>query len=388
MQNKTLQYFFSQPHQPFFTLGILSAILFMLLFMLSFKGIFAFVITPNTFHSYSLIFPFFTALFLGFLLTTFPRFSQTPALEQRIYLTAFTLLAVGTLLFLVGSFTSIYLLLFANFLILFAQTYVLYIFYLIYKGSPLSELHDQKWIIIGFSAGIVSNLLFMAGLLTQEQLLLTLAKLVGIYLYLTITAFSIAQRMVPFFSHVMIEKNKKLISSLFALLTLHIIFEVLDLKIGFAFLLIAGLLLAKEIYSWKLPFKGAQAILWILHLAVFWLPAALIISAFASLAELIFEKHFLYLGIHLVMLGFLTTILIGFGTRVTLGHSGNQMQIDKLTKILFYMTQIVVYFRALYSFSGSSILFDISMTLWLILFIVWSVKYLPVIVTGKKLHKI
>ncbi|MCX6073897.1 MAG: NnrS family protein [Campylobacterales bacterium] len=30
----------------------------------------------------------------------------------------------------------------------------------------------------------------------------------------------------------------------------------------------------------------------------------------------------LFLGTHLLVLGFLTTILIGFGTRVTLGHSG------------------------------------------------------------------
>jgi uncharacterized protein involved in response to NO len=260
------------------------------------------------------------------------------------------------------------------------------VFYQIYKGSPMPDLYDQRWIMIGFGSGIVANLLFFTGFLSDSIEILTLAKLTGVYLYLTITAFSVGQRMIPFFSHVMIDKNEKLLPTLFGLFAFMIVFETFDLKIGFFFLFIAGVILAKEILKWKLPFKNSEPILWILHLALFWLPAALIISGFASLAEMIFDKSFIYLGIHLVMLGFLTTVMIGFGTRVTLGHSGNNMIIDKLTKILFYLTQIVIYFRALYSFSGSSILFDITVTLWLILFTVWAVKYLPVIIYGKRVN--
>ena len=242
------------------------------------------------------------------------------------------------------------------------------------------SLWDTLW---GFC---FSNLLFLVGFLTGSELFLQLAKLIGVYLFLTITALSVGQRMIPFFSHVMIDKNKKLLPSVYALFALFIAFEVFDLKIGFFFLFIAGIVLAKEIKSWKLPFANSQPILWILHLAIFWLPIGLILGAFSSLIEIIFEKDFIFLSLHLVMLGFLTTVLIGFGTRVTLGHSGNNMVIDKTTKILFYLTQVVVYFRALYAFSGSSVLFDISISLWLILFIVWSIKYLPVLISGKKIH--
>jgi len=181
----------------------------------------------------------------------------------------------------------------------------------------------------------------------------------------------------------MIDKNMKLLPTVFSLFSLFIVFELFELKIGFFFLFIAGFVLGKEIKTWKLPFQNSEPILWILHLAIFWLPISLILTGFASLAEIIFEKDFIYVGIHLVMLGFLTTVMIGFGTRVTLGHSGNNMVIDKYTKILFYLTQIVVYFRALYSFSGSSIMFDITVTLWLALFIAWAVKYLPVLIVGK-----
>jgi uncharacterized protein involved in response to NO len=383
---KKREYFLSQPHQPFFAFGVVNATLFMLLFFYSYKGVITLTTTANLFHAYSLIFGVFTPFFLGFLLTTFPRFSQTMPLQKSIYVTNFTLLSAGIFLFVLGSLFSVYLIYAGVFLVLASQLYSMTVFYQIYKGSPMPDLYDQRWIIIGFGSGVVSNLLFFIGFLSESFTLFTLAKLIGIYLYLTMTALSVGQRMIPFFSHVMVDKNKRLLPTLFGLSLFMIIFDTFDLKIGFFFILIAGVILAKEIHRWRLPFKNSEPILWILHLAIFWLPIAFILSGLASLAEMIFDKSFIYLSIHLIMLGFLTTVMIGFGTRVTLGHSGNNMIIDKTTKILFYLTQVIIYFRALYSFSGSSILFDITVTLWLLLFTLWGVKYLPVIIYGKRIN--
>ncbi len=377
-------YFLSQPHQPFFTLAIIDAIIMMLLFLLSYKGVAVLTLNPFTFHAFSLIFTVFTPFFLGFLLTTFPRFSQTQAVEKQTYLTIFTLLSSGVVLFLIGTLSAIMIAFVGAFLILLSQLYAAFIFYSIYKLSPLKDKHDQFWILTAWLEGIAANVLFIGNFLDILPMNpLTIG--VGIYLYLALMALSVGQRMVPFFSHVMIEKNKNLLKTMFILFTLKVTFDLFELKIGFIFLLIAGAIMMREILRWKLPYRQADAILWILHLAIFWLPTALIIGGFSELAGLIFEKSFLSLSIHLIVLGFLTTIMIGFGTRVTIGHSGNQMQIDKYTKVLFYLTQIIVYFRALYSFSGSSMLFDITASLWMALFIAWAVKYLPLLVSGKKL---
>ena len=377
-------YFLSQPHQPFFTLGIVNAIIMMLVFLLSIKGVFTLTIDPFSFHAYSLIFTVFTPFFLGFLLTTFPRFSQTQAIDKQIYLTAFTLILVGALLFLLGSFVSIMIAILGAFILFLAQLYTAHIFYTIYKNSPSKDKHDQFWILTAWLEGIAANILFI-GYFLDILPMTPLTIGVGIYLYLMLLALSVGQRMIPFFSHVMIERNKTLLKTMFILFHLKVLFDLFDLKIGFIFLLIAGAIMMKEVLRWKLPYKQADAILWILHLAIFWLPTALIIGGFSELSGLVFDKSFLALSVHLVALGFLTTIMIGFGTRVTIGHSGNQMKIDKVTKVLFYLTQIVVYFRALYSFSGSSLLFDITASLWMVLFIAWAVKYLPVLISGKKL---
>ena len=380
--NKTLNYFKSQPHQPFFALAVINAILFMLVFLLSFKGVITLSINPLSFHAYSLIFLVFTPAFLGFLLTTFPRFSQTPAIDKKEYMGIFYALLTGVVLFIIGSFLGGFWLLLSKIAVLVAQAYAMLIFFNIYKASPIKDKHDQFYIMIAWGSGIVSNLLFML----DFRAIVGAEVLIGVYLYLIFLALSIAQRMVPFFTHVMVDRNENLLKIIFGLFSLMVVFEVLDLKIGFFFLLASGALLLKEMIRWKLPWKSNEPIIWILHLAIYWLPMALIFGGFSKLGELIFEKSFLSLHIHLVVLGFLTTILIGFGTRVTIGHSGNQMVIDKYTKIVFYLTQIVIYFRIIYSFSGSSMLFDITSALWMGLFLAWGWKYLPTLVSGKKLN--
>jgi len=111
-----------------------------------------------------------TPFFLGFLLTTFPRFSQIPALEKRIYVTNFALLSSGLLLFLIGSLWSSILIYIGVFLVLGALVYTMTLFYQIYKASPMPELHDQKWIMVGFGSGIISGLLFFIGFLTDSEI--------------------------------------------------------------------------------------------------------------------------------------------------------------------------------------------------------------------------
>ncbi|WP_297524585.1 NnrS family protein, partial [Sulfurovum sp.] len=146
----------------------------------------------------------------------------------------------------------------------------------------------------------------------------------------------------------------------------------------------------KELHRWKLPFPNPNPLLWILHIALFWVPVAFILSGLVNLVTLLSGISFLALDIHMLVLGFVLTILIGFGTRVTIGHSGNMLQADKWTTLLFYWTQVVVVSRILVSLAAALgyhfiILFDISATAWLLLFIVWAVRFFDVLIRGKKL---
>jgi len=66
------------------------------------------------------------------------------------------------------------------------------------------------------------------------------------------------------------------------------------------------------------------------------------------------------------------------------------MQADRWTTLLFYGTQLVVLLRILLSLVATlgwnfMILFDITATVWLLLFIGWAVRFFAVLITGKKL---
>lgn len=153
--------------------------------------------------------------------------------------------------------------------------------------------------------------------------------------------------------------------------------------------ILLALYLLREFLRWKLhPFQS-PAIVWILHLALFWLPIALLIGGILQIIEILYAIDFLFAGVHLLVLGFLTTVLIGFGTRVTLGHSGQPPHADTLTIILFWWTQIIVLFRFALSVDialGASHgwLFNAAAFVWILLFIIWGGRYGKTLIFGQK----
>ncbi|RRS29920.1 MAG: hypothetical protein P794_09790 [Epsilonproteobacteria bacterium (ex Lamellibrachia satsuma)] len=383
-------YFFSQPHQPFFVLAFINAIITMLIFMLGYKGILTLTLLPSSFHAYSLIFLLFTPAFLAFIFTTFPRFSSTPAIEKSVYLKVFGLFAAGTLLFIVGALTNTMLYKLGMIILFIAHFWAIKILYNIFNDSQMEDKHDIFWILSAMFFGLVSHLLFIVG----ESLWLPLQSFAiqtGIYLYLFLLAFSVAQRMVPFFSHCMVEKNMGLLKTVALLLTLHVILETIHPHLSFIADLALVYITGKELFRWNLPFPNPNPLLWILHLALYWIPVAFLFGAMSNLTALINGTPFLFLDIHILMLGFVFTILIGFGTRVTIGHSGNMMQAGMWEKVLFNWTQVVVVMRLFVSMAVAwnwnfMVLFDISVTVWLLMFILWGVRFFSVLINGKKLN--
>ncbi len=380
-------YFFSQPHQPFFTLGIINAILFMALFIPAYKGFFN--IDARFFHSYSMIFLVFTNFFFGFLYTTFPRFSGTEPIEPRKYLLVFLFMLLATISFGVSLFfpPAFYA---ASLFVAAAFAATLREFYRIYRGCVLPK-KDQYWLIVALGIGAMSNIFYLFYYIPcgcDKSAVYSVAVNMGVYLYLLFLGFVVAFRMVPFFSHVMAwEKNEKLHLEVFVLFFLHSLFASAFPKALFVVDLIAAFLITKELFAIRLP-RSKEPLLWILHLAVYWLAFGLMAGAVIEFFEAWFGFYSFALPLHLLALGFLLTILIGFGTRVTLGHSGNMLRVDKSGVLIFYFTQIVVLGRMIFSLAASfgkiTPAFDISATLWILLFVAWLYKYGAVLVFGRR----
>lgn len=382
-------YFLSQPHQPFFILGIVNAIVMMLIFALNYKGVFSINISSLGFHTYSLIFTMFVNIFTGFLFTTFPRFCQTEVIKKGYYTKTFFANLIGSVLFLYGSFTEINVIKLGMVVLLISQAFIVYKLHTIYKTGQAVDKQDAFWILVSNYFGLLGHALFIVS--TFNFGLESFAIKLSFYMYLIFLTFTVAQRMIPFFSHSYEIKSEKLIVIVFSLFLLKTIFSSLDIKIAEIVIDFAlGLYLLREFIGWKFSALQSPAILWVLHLGLFWLPTALLLSAITLSAELIFNTSFYFLGVHLLAIGFLTTILIGFGTRVTLGHSSQPPHADKFAVGIFIFIQAVVILRTVFSINvaagwGLDFLFDISFTAWLILFILWGSRYAKVLVFGTKI---
>jgi len=388
-------YFLSQPHQPFFLLGVLNAVIMMLIFALSYKGIFSLTTESLNFHVYTLVFVVFANVYTGFLFTTFARFTQAQVIGKKYYTNLFYYNLLGTLLFLVGAFISHYILLAGMGVLFLAQIFTVLKLQEIYLEGTSPDKKDAFWILISQYFGLLGHFLFIEVELNRyighDINLLSVAVNISFYLYLIFLAFSVAQRMIPFFSHSFAVKNENFVKIIFVLFIFKSIFSSVDFKVAEIVIdLLLGVYTLYEFRRWELPLFSSPAILWVLHLALFWLPVAFLLSALSLTTELLVGTSFYFLNVHLLAIGFLTTLLIGFGTRVTLGHSGQSPHADKLATNIFWFIQAVVILRALFSVNiafgwGLDFLFDISFSAWLILFMVWAGRYGRVLAFGTKL---
>lgn len=382
-------YFFSQPHQPFFVLAFINAIATMFIFLLSYKGLIHMTISASDFHAYGFTYLLFTPAFFGFLFTTFPRFTSTPAIEKSVYIRVFNFYYIGSTLFLLGSIVSPFLSAVGMITIALGHLSGYLILKKIYNATSVEDKHDIYWISLSMGLGFVAHIIFIFGQLFVPSMV-GFSTEISTYLYLFLLTFSIGQRMIPFFSHSMVEKNTTLLKQIFVLLLVHILLEGIVTNSSFFIDMIIAYLLGKELLRWKLPFPNNNPLLWVLHIAVFWIPVSFALSGLANLISLFTDVYFLALDTHVILLGFVFTTLIGFGTRVTLGHSGNNMSADKFTILIFVWTQVVVALRILTSFAASfgvdfMLLFDLTAIAWTAMFIVWAIRFFAVLIQGKKL---
>lgn len=385
-------YFLSQPHQPFFLAGILWAIVMMLIFLFSYQGKLFLYLPSSLFHVYGMIFITFTPFLTGFIFTTFPRFCQSNIIEKKRYIQIFYLSQIGSIAFIVGALSNQIGALFGMGLLLVANILIVRELQKIYStGSMSHNTSDSFWILIGFYFGLFTHLFFVVevsfDIFEMQITIFSAMTSLAFWNYLIFVAFAVAQRMVPFFSHVMVEKRHNFLAVVFSALLIKTFFSILMWEwIEIVIDLVLAIYLIVEYRRWQLPIFNSPAILWVLHVALYWIPVALLLGALSNLLAQYQIIATNLLEIHVMAIGFLTTLLIGFGTRVTLGHSGQAPHADKYTTALFFLIQVVVILRAAYAFNASEFwLFNLSALSWILLYTLWASRFGSVLIFGKKL---
>ncbi|KEA45291.1 hypothetical protein CR66_08725 [Campylobacter mucosalis] len=385
--------FTAQPHQPFFANGIIAFILFTGLIFAVYGGFLNINAGIFDFHAYIFIFVVFIQFFLGFLFVVFPRFLMQAVIEPRVYMAHFWGYFFVTYAFLISFLLGFGfdVLLVLNLLV---QIFGFKLLFDIHKRSIIANKYDTKWVLIGFGCGLIFNAIFILSKFIPS--LTNFAINGGFYLFLFIIVFAISQRMVPFFTSVkvqgyVIKRTENFMPILFGLLFLRVV--VLSF-FSAKFLLLTDIalfvLFVREFYIWRLPIFKTSAIMWVLYLSLYWIPVGFAISILEGINDIfslgfVFEKT----SLHTFAVGYFLTILIGFGTRVVLGHSGQTPHADAFTTAIFVFIQVVVFARLFAGFSLNfsldySFFINFSAVLMLIALLVWSARYLPILIKGFK----
>ncbi len=383
--------FASQPHQPFFASGMIFFILFGTLLVGIFWGSLPLNATIWQLHAYPMIFIVFIQFFLGFLFVVFPRFLMQAVIPPEVYMRHFFLFVAGSLLYTLGLFVSTPLTIAAATLLLAAQLYSFWLLFSIYRKSIVKDKKDTRWVLIAFSFGIVANIsALLSSIGVQAPLLERMAASTGFYLFLFLLIFTISQRMVPHFTEVKVagykvNKSPLLLETLLVLLLLKVVLTLVQRgEYEFVADIPIFLLSLRELLRWRLPVRKVPPIIWVLYLALAWIPLAFLISAAGSLAELagsslLFEKA----SLHALALGYFLTILIGFGTRVVLGHSGRTPTADKSAVAIFLFIQLVATTRIVAAFStnvgGYDFWVGLSAAMMVAALLAWSARYFKIL---------
>jgi uncharacterized protein involved in response to NO len=380
----------SKPHKLFFLGGISNAILTMLLLLLHTQGVLYSKIPFATFHAYSLIFTVFTQFFAGFLFTMFPRFLSTAEITREKFLKPFLLLNLSALLFSLSAYFAPPLIAITSASLFISYLMIVQILWQQYRTSSVVERNDPRWILIALTGGVLSHLLFLWAFIDPIQSLVSRAAIQsGFFLYLFLLILTLSQKMIPFFTEGKVTGYKANRSPYFlhtvaGLLLIKVIFSAAALN-SYGF--IDGLLFIItlwEIIRWRLPVKQVEAILWVLYLSLIWIPIGFLlytIDGFTATSSLTLGKA----PLHALAIGYFITILIGFGTRIVLGHAGIKPTADRFAILLFSLIQVVATVRIAADISlnsGFSIYLEaitLSALLWLVLFLLWSKRYIKLL---------
>ena len=381
-----LQNLQAQPHRIFFFAGVVQGLLFVSLIGLNYAGLISLKADVGLYHAFAMTFIVFTQFFAGFLLTTFPRYLSRPSASQKEYMPIVWLINGGGILFVALSFIS-KMALIAPMLIILAGYVKLCLCLLDFQTkSTVANKADTTWMLRSFALGALGHVLFILDLFIPSYTY-ALALGVSFYLYLFLIVLIVSQKMMPFFAANTImgytmNKSKYFLHFIVVALILKVVLEALNVNAFVADCALFGII-TYELLKWRLPFRKSPPILWVLFLSIWWVPVGFglfVVQDFSALlgAPIYLEKS----PLHALALGYFTTVLIGFGTRVILGHSGRTPKADAYAVTLFGLIQAMALIRVIAGIFPQIGYLHAVLTvavLWVVIFGLWSKRYIHIL---------
>lgn len=331
-------------------------------------------------HAFVMQYQMLPSFIFGFLLTVFPRWMGLPDIDRWRYLPVGLGLVGGQLATLAGSFGFG-----PGVVVGYWMTLAGWLAGLVTLGPLLTRERGTTWHARACFFGLVMGLLGLlawGGLLLGGDARLAFASIkLGTFGLLLPVYFSVAHRMFPFFAGNVVPgyvawRPLWLLGAVIALCLAHLGLELLH---AYAWLWLADLpLLAVLLVAlWKWWPRGpAPGLLLVLFLGLAWLPLAIGLYAFQSIAYPLTGEFLLGRApAHALFIGFFGSVLVAMVTRVTQGHSGRALVMPAAAWFAFAAIQLVALLRVFAEVVTDGLAWQAAAAIgWLIAFAPWVLR--------------
>ena len=394
--------FTAAPHRMMFFAGAIQLILPIFFWMIELIGRYTSLWTPlnvlipaSWAHAFIMLYAVFTFFIFGFLMTVYPRWMNGTIIKKEHYVSTFTWLVLGILLFEVGIFFNLTLATTGILIYLAGWAQAQWHLYQVYKTAPAKNKYYETMLNIALTAGWTGAACFLAWVFTDHWMLLSFALKAGIWLFLLPVLFTVSHRMLPFFSSSVISDYKIVqprlsLQLMLVASALHLLLEISQLPqwLFIADLPMAGIALFHTI-SWQFKRSFADRLLAVLHMAFLWLGLAMILFSIQSLYLLINQEVILGKGpLHALTIGFFSALLIAMASRVTMGHSGRRLILDNISWYLFLGIQFTALLRVFADITLINSMLGLSFNViaslcWLTCMGIWALRYGPIYIHAR-----
>jgi uncharacterized protein involved in response to NO len=333
------------------------------------------------------------AMFIfGFLLTVFPRWMGQPALPKRAYVPVFAGVFGGYLLSHIGLLDLKPVLVAGLALMLGGWITALRALGGVLRRNRWQDRHALSC-FSALCAGAIGLACFFAFVLGAPWQCAIVSIKLGTFCLLLPIFFTVAHRMIPFFSSNVVGPAYRpfrpgwSLPVLWTLLLAHLGMELAH-RYDLMFLADAPLAVffAYHWVGWQ-PWKCLRpGLLAALYIASIWLPTAFVLFTVQSLV-------FRWTGdftlgrapVHALTVGFFASMLVAMVTRVTHGHSGRPLQMGAIPWLTFALLQLVVLARIGAELAARTSLWLVVAAFgWVVAFAPWVLRSLWIYLTPRR----
>ena len=338
---------------------------------------------PMFLHGYLMLYGFFPLFMLGFIYTAGPRWLNVASPNLYRYIPIMLAYGSGTLLVLAGGWLNI---LMACGILLHAIGWLCAL--IIWVGRiRASKADDRKHgilIALAFFMGLVGQIIALVWFAGREFALWQACVEIGLWGFLLPVFLSVSHRMIPFFSASVLPSYSvwKPVGLLYALIGLSWAHAAVTLWGGTVWPidLILACLLAYSVWRWGVIASFRVPLLAMLHAAFAWSSVALLLYAVQGWMATRGVYVLGFAPLHALALGFFATMLLGFVTRVSLGHSGRPLVAGRLAWTLYWLVHGVAATRVVADIvpGWQQQMYLISAGGALLAFMLWGSRFVPI----------